>query len=108
MAGGMTDHSFADMLLDIGAVTFNPDVPLILSSKLKSPVYIDSRTLIYNPYEWQAVIHAFESIIEDEEMAFEVVAGVSVGGIPHSSVLAYNMGNSFCVCQKIYKRAWNE
>jgi len=78
-------------LLDIGAVGFSPDSPVSFKSGIQSPVYVDNRQLIYQPAAWHVIIEGFKSLIESRGLHFDLIAGVAVGGVPHSSALAYIM-----------------
>ena len=82
-------RSIAKALLDIGAVGFSPAAPITFKSGIRSPVYVDNRQLIYHPAAWQAIIDGFKSHIESQPIEYDLVAGVAVGGVPHSSALAY-------------------
>ena len=55
-------------------------------------MYVDNRRLIYHPPQWRIIIEGFTSAIDDLRLDFDVVAGVAVGGVPHSSALAYITG----------------
>jgi orotate phosphoribosyltransferase len=82
----------ARALLEINAVGFSPDKPITFKSGILSPVYVDNRILPFHPVQWHTVIEGFETVIAAEGLNFDVLAGVAVGGIPHSSALAYTMG----------------
>lgn len=82
----------ARALLQINAVGFTPDHPITFKSGIISPVYVDNRTLPYHPHQWHTVIEGFQAIIEAEQLTLDVLAGVAVGGVPHSSALAYALG----------------
>ena len=84
-----TKRSTAKALLDIGAVGFSPQAPIRFKSGILSPVYVDNRQLIYHPRAWHTVIEGFQAVIETLDA--ELIAGVAVGGVPHSSALAYAM-----------------
>lgn len=86
-----TKRSSAKALLEIGAIGFSPDSPVSFKSGIQSPVYVDNRQLIYHPAAWRAIIEGFRSVIETRQLEYELVAGVAVGGVPHSSALAYTM-----------------
>lgn len=85
------EETIAQALLAIGAVGFRPDEPVQFKSGILSPVYVDNRRLPYHPEQWQTVITGFEQLIEQANIAFDVIAGVAVGGVPHSSALGYAM-----------------
>lgn len=82
-------QSIAKALLDIGAVSFSPDSPFTFKSGIQSPVYVDNRVLVYHPEEWHTIIDGFTSLINSRDLLFDVIAGVALGGVPHSSALAY-------------------
>ncbi len=82
-------QSIATALLNINAVGFSLHNPITFKSGIISPVYVDNRQLIHHPNEWHAVIEGFQTLIIDKEIVCDVIAGVAVGGVPHSSTLAY-------------------
>lgn len=84
-------QSIAKALLEIGAVGFTPAAPVTFKSGIRSPVYVDNRQLIYHPAAWRLVIDGFKALVETLSIEYDVVAGVAVGGVPHSSALAYSM-----------------
>ena len=81
----------ARALLEIGAVGFTPHKPITFKSGIVSPVYVDNRRLPYHPQQWGIVIAGFQQYIETAQIPFDVLAGVAVGGVPHSSALGYAM-----------------
>ena len=83
--------SIAKALLEVGAVTFSPEIPYTFTSGLRSPVYVDNRVLVYHPNAWRTIVEGFQSNIVSLDLRFDVIAGVAVGGVPHSSALAYAM-----------------
>jgi orotate phosphoribosyltransferase len=81
----------ARALLDIGAVGFKPEAPITFKSGILSPVYVDNRRLPYWPDAWQTVISGFQTLISDQRIAFDVIAGIETAGIPHSAALSFAM-----------------
>lgn len=81
----------AEALVDIGAVGFVPDAPIRFKSGILSPIYIDNRRLPYHPTQWHIVIEAFQTLLKNEALTHDVIAGVAVGGVPHSAALAYTL-----------------
>ncbi len=86
-----TKRSSAKALLDIGAIGFSPDAPITFKSGIQSPVYVDNRQLIYHPAAWHSIIEGFRLLIDARGLEYDIIAGVAVGGIPHSSALAYTL-----------------
>lgn len=89
----MDDSSLtvARALLEIGAVGFSLAQPIRFKSGLLAPMYIDNRRLPYFPAQWVQVIEAFAARLKDGDLVCDVIAGVAVGGVPHSAALGYQM-----------------
>lgn len=79
----------ARALLEIGAVGFSLEQPITFKSGIISPVYVDNRRLPYHPQQWYTIIEGFHALLEESAIPYDVLAGVAVGGVPHSSALAY-------------------
>ncbi len=82
----------ARALLEIGAVGFSLMQPIKFKSGILSPMYVDNRRLPYHPAQWRVVIEAFAALVRDGAFACDVIAGVAVGGVPHSAALGYLTG----------------
>ena len=87
-----TEHKVARALVDIGAVAFVPDNPITFQSGIVSPVYVDNRTLPFFPKEWKIILESFVDITKNENLNFDIVAGVEAAGIPHSAALGFMLG----------------
>lgn len=85
-----TAETIANALLQVGAVGFTPDAPKTFKSGMLSPVYVDNRRLPFHPDAWRAVIEGFQAVATT--LPHDAVAGVAVGGVPHSAALGYVMG----------------
>lgn len=90
----------AQTLLTIRAVGFAPYAPITFKSGIVSPVYVDNRILPFYPDSWRTVISGFAHCIQQENIGHDIIAGVAVGGIPHSAALAYEMGTPFVFIRK--------
>jgi orotate phosphoribosyltransferase len=86
------ERQVARALLEIGAVGFNPQQPITFKSGIKSPIYVDNRRLPFHPDHWHIVIEGFAELIKQQNIAFDVIAGIETAGIPHSAALAYMLG----------------
>lgn len=85
----MYKQQVARALLEINAVGFSPHKPITFKSGLISPVYVDNRRIPYWPEQWQKVIAGFQAVIAEQNVEFDVIAGIESGGIPHSATLGY-------------------
>lgn len=79
----------ARSLIEIKAVGVRANNPITFKSGIISPVYVDNRTLPYHPQAWKPVIEGFKALLQEKKIAFDVLAGVAVGGVPHASTLGY-------------------
>lgn len=81
----------AKALLDIHAVTLNPDQPFTWASGLKSPIYTDNRLTISYPEVRQAIFNGMVERIKLHFSEANVIAGTATAGIPHAAWVAQNM-----------------
>lgn len=84
-------YKIAQILFEIGAVTFSRNNPFRFDSGILSPVYVDNRILISYPKEREIVINEIISKIRDEIGKVDVIAGVATAGIPHAAWLAQKL-----------------
>lgn len=85
----MSKEAVANALLDIQALGFSPTCPIRFKSGILSPVYVDNRRLPFYPKHWRVVIEAFCEQLS--QLAYDIIAGVAVGGVPHSATLGYTL-----------------
>ena len=83
----------ARALLEIGAVNFRADEPYTLTSGMKSPVYIDCRSLISHPRLRSTLMDfAVSTLYRNVGLeAFDAIAGGETAGIPFSAWIADRM-----------------
>jgi orotate phosphoribosyltransferase len=81
----------AKALVEIGAVGFKPKEPLTFKMGMIAPVYVDNRIFPANPDKFRLVIEAFENLVNEKKLDFDMVGGIAVGGIPYSAVLGYQL-----------------
>ena len=98
----------AETLIAAGAVFFVPDAPVTFASGIRSPVYMDTRRLLAAPELWSGVIEELTKAAYRQkggaagvaDSGAEIVAGVAVGGIPHSTAVALQAGLPSCFVRK--------
>ena len=103
-----TEKLVAEALIAAEAVFFVPDAPVTFASGIRSPVYMDTRRLLAAPELWSVVIEELtkaacgpvDSAAGGTDSGVEIVAGVAVGGIPHSTAVALRAGLSSCFVRK--------
>lgn len=86
------NKKIAEHLLQIGAVSLQPNEPFTWTSGMKSPIYCDNRVTISYPEVRRDIARAFEAIIREKYPEVEVIAGAATGGVPHAAWVSENMG----------------
>ncbi len=86
--------SLAQILLDIGAVRINPENPFTWASGSRMPVYNDNRLLLADANHRNQVARMMLSVVNDNHIAVNAVAGIATGGIPHATSLANLLNTS--------------
>ena len=98
----------AEVLIAAEAVFFVPDAPVTFASGIRSPVYMDTRRLLAAPELWSVVIEELTKAAcgldggatGSADNGAKIVAGVAVGGIPHSTAVALRAGLPSCFVRK--------
>jgi orotate phosphoribosyltransferase len=78
----------ARILLELNAVTLNPNKPYRYASGMLSPVYTDCRVIIAYPEKRKEVRDLYIEAISESGVEFEIVAGTATAGIPHAAWIA--------------------
>ena len=78
----------AKFLLEINAIHFNSVSPFILTSGLKSPVYVDCRRIISYAKEREIILNKAISYFKKLNLSFDVLAGGETAGIPYAAFLS--------------------
>ncbi len=81
--------------LKIGAIKLNPDNPFQWASGYRMPIYNDNRMFLFSPTHRRLIREAFEELINDEHILYNVIAGTSTAGIPHGEGLADKFNSPF-------------
>src|SRR3990167_6060841 len=85
------EEKIAKLLLDVNAVKVCVNPPFIWNTGLLAPIYTDSRLLISYPNERKAVVEAFEKLILENNLEFDVIAGTATAGIPWAAFLVFEL-----------------
>lgn len=75
----------AGALLEIEAVSLQPETPFTWSSGLKSPIYCDNRLTLSYPDVRRKVAEGLKNLIVENFPGAEVIAGTATAGIPHAA-----------------------
>lgn len=86
------ERDVSEILLEIRAVTLNPERPYRFVSGILSPVYCDNRLILSYPDKRKAVTNHFIEKIKETCSNFDVIAGVATSGIPHAAWIADRLG----------------
>lgn len=85
-----SSRKVAEILFDIGAVTFSRRAPFKFDSGILSPVYTDNRLIISYPKLREKIVDAFIKKIKEIGIP-DVVAGTATAGIPHAAFIAQKL-----------------
>lgn len=85
-------EDIAKALLEIKAVTLNPNNPYTWASGLKAPIYTDNRLIMSHPDTRTEIEQAMVETIQEEFTGAEVIAGTATAGIPHAAIIAHILG----------------
>ena len=84
----IAENLVAEGLLKAGTVEFIPEKPIRLKSGLISPIYVDNRTLYSVPTAWSDTLELMISRINEEQVEFDVIAGVNGAASMQAAALA--------------------
>jgi orotate phosphoribosyltransferase len=83
-------------LLEIGAVSLEPNDPFTWSSGLKSPIYCDNRLTLAYPNVRSAIADGLAAHIRTHFSDAEVIAGTATAGIPHAAWVSERLNLPMC------------
>ncbi|MFD2443460.1 orotate phosphoribosyltransferase [Bacillus sp. CGMCC 1.16607] len=81
-------REIAEKLLEIQAVSLNPNEPFTWSSGLKSPIYCDNRSTIGFPEIRGTIAEGLASLIRENFPGVECISGTATAGIPHAALVS--------------------
>jgi orotate phosphoribosyltransferase len=83
-------------LLEIGAVSLEPNEPFTWSSGLKSPIYCDNRLTLAYPNVRSAIADGLAALIRTHFSDAEAIAGTATAGIPHAAWVSERLNLPMC------------
>jgi len=88
----MNENNFqnivAEILINIESIKFSFDKHFILTSGLKSPVYVDCRKIISYIKERNTILDYTNEYFEKNKIEFDLLAGGETAGIPYAAFLS--------------------
>lgn len=90
----------AEKLIDIQSVQFSFDEHFILTSGLKSPVYVDCRKIISFVHERNFIMNESVKYIKKNNLEFDIVAGGETAGIPYAAIIAERLNKPMLYIRK--------
>jgi len=90
-------------LWQLGAVKVNLDQPFKLTSGNYSPIYVNCRRLISSVAFADLFAAAARTLVESENISFDVLAGGETAGIPFAAFLARSFGKPMVYVRKAAK-----
>ena len=93
-------ESIAEILIKIESVKFSFKNHFLLTSGLKSPVYIDCRKIISFVEERNFIINKAISYFKENKINFDLVAGGETAGIPYAAFIAEKINKPMIYIRK--------
>lgn len=89
------EKTVAKNLLDVKAVSLQPNDPFTWASGIKSPIYCDNRLVLSFPEKRSVVVNGFVDLIQKEYADADVIVGTATAGIPWGAMVADKMEKPF-------------
>lgn len=87
----MSPRDIAKVLLSKNCVQLSVNPPFTYASGLKGPIYCDNRLVWSHLDARQVIIESFKQICADKNLEFDAFCGLATAGIPHASILAWEL-----------------
>jgi len=91
-------ESLARLMIETGVVAFGE---FVLTSGMKSPVYVDMRRALGNVELRTLTIELAVKVLK--ELDFDAIVGVATGGVPWASIIAHRMRKPFAYIREARK-----
>jgi orotate phosphoribosyltransferase len=92
----MVESNLKDQLIHVGAIRFGD---FTLASGKKSTVYIDIKMAMTHP----EILKAVALSVMDQDIVWDIVAGVAVGGVPLAVASSLESGRPYIIIRKEQK-----
>jgi orotate phosphoribosyltransferase len=86
----------ATHLLNIGAVSLQPNEPFTWSSGIQSPIYCDNRLTLSYPNVRSVIADGLTELIRTYFPDVQVIAGTATAGIPHAAWVSERLALPMC------------
>lgn len=90
------EQFLADKLLEIGAISLNPNEPFLWASGIKSPIYCDNRLTLGYPTLRKEIANGMAKLIKTHFSDVQLIAGTATAGIPHAAWVSDIMNLPLC------------
>ena len=90
----------AEILINIQSIKFSFENPFVLTSGLKSPVYVDCRKIISYIKERNIILNLAKKYFEENKITFDILAGGETAGIPYASMLSEQLQKTMVYVRK--------
>ena len=100
MEGNNYKEEIAKILIDIQSIKFSFKDPFILTSGLKSPVYVDCRKIISFVKERNIILNYTKNYFDQNQIKFDLLAGGETAGIPYAAMLAEQLQKKMIYVRK--------
>ena len=88
MENNIYQKEIAEILIKIKSIKFSFQNPFILTSGLKSPVYVDCRKIISFIKERNVILNYSKDYFKKNKIDFDYLAGGETAGIPYAAMLS--------------------
>lgn len=87
----MNSRDVAKVLLEKNCVQLSVNPPFTYASGLSGPIYCDNRLLWSHLDARALIIESFKTLCQSQQIEFDAFCGLATAGIPHASILAWEM-----------------
>ena len=100
MENNIYQKEIAEILIKIKSIKFSFQNPFILTSGLKSPVYVDCRKIISFIKERNVILNYSKDYFKKNKIGFDYLAGGETAGIPYAAMLSEKLQKKMIYVRK--------